>query len=487
MPTTNGPDPFPPVTYAQWRAGVESESGARSLRAITEDGIAIEPLYATGVAGDGGTNASGRMMGLLAGEGRGLLIRQRFPFTVSGEVLHAALQGGVQSLEFEDDGRDPKFERLGKAFADPDVLEPGLWSRVLEVSWEDYRPRDASVEFKVPTSFGEDPIGRWLRGGGNAAEARADLARQRPTQPFSDKRDRDMRAAGESFHEAGATSGMTLGATMAVALTYLRAMVDGGHQYLRMLERQVETVAGPRPHWDRTEELIKQGVNPSWIASLIEVRLPCSQRFFESAAMLRAARLVWARLLEVSGIEQTPLQLVASTGRRTLTLHDPWNNAIRNTAVAFAAAIGGADVLQLLPHDVRSGEPSAAALRLARTTGLILEEEAGLGRVADPAQGSWFLESLTADIAAAAWEEMRRIDAEGGIIASIESGALGRRIAEQAAARHERVQDGRHPILGVTDHPVKDEVVHRSASDIADSDPSRPLPFRPDAMPVEAA
>ena len=135
--------------------------------------------------------------------------------------------------------------------------------------------------------------------------------------------------------------------------------------------------------------------------------------------MLRAARLVWARVLELSGITPTPVRLVASTGRRTLTRQDPWNNALRNTSVAFAAAIGGADVLQLLPHDVRNGEPSAAALRLARTTGLILQEESSLGRVLDPAEGSWFLESLTSELAAVAWGELRRLEAAGGIVAAI--------------------------------------------------------------------
>ena len=109
----------------------------------------------------------------------------------------------------------------------------------------------------------------------------------------------------------------------------------------------------------------------------------------------------------------------------------------------------------MLPHDIRNAESSAAALRLARTTGLILQEEAHLGRVLDPAEGSWFLESLTAELAEEAWGELRRLEAAGGIIAAIESGELSQRIAEAAAARHERVKARRHPIIGVTEHPVQ--------------------------------
>jgi methylmalonyl-CoA mutase len=480
------------VSYAAWRAGVEAELGAdglsRRLRAMTEDGIAIEPLYAPGGQGDGeARNLAGRVTGLLPRGAGGFRIRQRFPIGTSAEVLYAALKGGVQSLEFEDNHSDPKFERTLRTFQDLELLGLGSNVRIAEASWEDLRLREgASIDFMVPTSYGEDPIGRWLRRDGTAAQARGDLAGQRPTQPHSDRGDRYLRATGETFHEAGATTGMTLGATMAVALTYLRAMVDGGHEHLRKLERAVETFPGPPERMDRTKELIERGVNPSWIASLIEVRLPCGPRFFESAAMIRAARLVWARILEVAGIPPTPLQLVASTGRRTLTRHDPWNNALRNTSVAFAAAIGGADVLQLLPHDVRNAESSAAALRLARTTGLILQEESHLGRVLDPAEGSWFLESLTEELAEKAWSELRRIEAAGGIIAAIESGELSRRIAEIAAARHERVAARRHPIIGVTEHPVEGEVVVPSAMELDAAAIPSAFPFRPDAAPFES-
>jgi methylmalonyl-CoA mutase len=105
--------------------------------------------------------------------------------------------------------------------------------------------------------------------------------------------------------------------------------------------------------------------------------------------------------------------------------------------------------------------------------------------VLDPAEGSWFLESLTSKLAEEAWGELRRLEAAGGIIAAIESGDLSRRIADTAAARHERVKTRQHPIIGVTEHPVEGEVLPPAAAENSGTRASSPFPFRPDAGPYE--
>jgi methylmalonyl-CoA mutase len=418
---------------------------------MTEDGIPIEPLYAPGGPGDGeARNLAGRVVGLLPAPAGGWRIRQRFPAAISPEVLATALAGGVQSLEFlAGRGEDPGHG-LARTLKDLDLHD-------VELSFEDLQhPLPAGFDFPHnQVSLGIDPIGRALRHGGTAGEMRSALAEVGGGRPVPGRSIMLFRASGESFFDAGGTPVMTLGAALAVALTYLRALAEGG-------------------------------ADLAWAAGTIEVRLPCGPRFFESAAMLRAARLVWARVLEVAGIAPHPLRLVASSGRRSLMRHDPWVNALRNTSVAFAAAIGGADAIQLLPHDVRSAEPGAAAMRLARTTGLVLRDEASLRRVLDPAEGSWFLETFTAELAEGGWDELRRLDAAGGIVAAIESGQLSHRIADAAAARHERVRSRRHPIIGVSEHPVAGEVAPPAPGEIAEpAGQARPFPFRPDALPFE--
>ena len=456
MPTTGSVLPFPPVSYGSWREGVEADLGpdalTRRLRAITEDGIAIEPLCAPGGPGEGDAqNLAGRVLGLLPAVEQGWRIRQRFPATAPREALDAAIAGGVQSLEFT----FKDIDELTLVFG----MMPELGRAGIEVSLEgNFLPALTGFRFDLSHfgnfSLGIDPVTSFLHGDRQTGELTHDVGIAGLVGQVHRPGSFLLRASGDAFYDAGATTGMTLGATMAVALTYLRAL-DAGAADL------------------------------SWAANIIEVRLPCGPRFFECAAMLRAARLVWARMLEVSGIVPTPLRLVASTGRRSLTRHDPWNNALRNTSVAFAAAIGGADILQLLPHDARTAVPGAAAARLAFMTGHILRDEASLRRVLDPADGSWFLESLTTQLAEDAWDELRRIDAAGGIVAVLDSGDLARRVAEAAAARHERVRAGRHPILGVSEHPVTGEVAPRPPSEIAEMDASRPFPFRPDAWPLE--
>lgn len=457
MSTIDGTVPFPPVSYTDWRAGVEAGPGpdvaSRRLRAITEDGIAIEPLYAPGGPGDAeARNLAGLVVGLLPAGEQGWKIRQRFPANATRETIDTAIAGGVQSIEFT----WKETDEFLKLFA----LLPDLGLAGIETSLEGNFAKSltgfgVSVEQFGRLSLGIDPINSFLRNESLTGELVHDVGMVGLLKEWNRPGDIPLRASGDVFHDAGATSGMTLGMTMASALAYLRA---------------VEST----------------GADPAWASGMLEVRLPCGPRFFESAAMLRAARLVWARVLEVAGITPTPLRLVASTGRRTLTRHDPRNNALRNTSVAFAAAIGGADILQLLPYDGRNAEPSAAALRLARTTGLILQEEAYLGRVLDPAEGSWFLESLTSELAEHAWDELRRLEAAGGIIAAIESGDLSRRIAEAAAARQDRVRTGRHLIIGVTEHPVEGEVATRSPQETAEAAMSSPFPFRPDAFACEA-
>ena len=456
MATIEGAVPFPPVSYATWRAGVEAELGAdmvsRRLRAITEDGIAIEPLYAPGGPGDGeAQNLAGRVVGLLPAGEQGWRIRQRFPAKAARETIDTAIAGGVQSIEFTWKDTDEFLEMF--------AMLPELGREGIETSLEGNFARSltgfgVSLDKFGKLSLGIDPIAAFLRNESVTGDLAQDVGMVGLLAQWNRPGDVPFRASGDVFFDAGATPGMTLGITMAVALAYLRG---------------VETA----------------GADPGWAAGALEVRLPCGPRFFESAAMLRAARLVWARILEASGMVPTPLRLVASTGRRTLTRHDPWNNALRNTAVALAAASGGADILQLVSHDARTAEPGPAALRLARTTGLILQEESSLGRVLDPAEGSWFLESLTSQLAEVAWDELRRLDAAGGIIAAIESGDLSRRIAEAAAARHERVQSRRHPIIGVTEHPVEGEVATRAALELAEAEAPSAFPLRPDALPYE--
>ncbi|MER6900511.1 methylmalonyl-CoA mutase family protein, partial [Amycolatopsis sp. NPDC000740] len=127
------------------------------------------------------------------------------------------------------------------------------------------------------------------------------------------------------------------------------------------------------------------------------------------------------------------------------------------TVAFFAAGVGGADAVTVLPFDAAIGLPDAFSSRIARNTNAILIEESKLGSVIDPAGGSWYVEKLTDELAEAAWREFTAIEAAGGIEAELASGALAGRLAETWGKRASRLATRRDPLTGVSEFPNLDE------------------------------
>ena len=144
--------------------------------------------------------------------------------------------------------------------------------------------------------------------------------------------------------------------------------------------------------------------------SIVGVTLAANQDMFLTLAKFRAIRLLWARVLEASGIAHQPLRLHGETSRRMMARLDPHTNILRATAAVFGAGLGGADTFTVLPFSIVQGLPNAFARRMARNTQLILLEESQLWRVADPASGSGYVESLTHDLCGRAWTIFQDIE-----------------------------------------------------------------------------
>ncbi len=182
---------------------------------------------------------------------------------------------------------------------------------------------------------------------------------------------------------------------------------------------------------------------------------------FTTVAKLRAFRWVWTTVLAQSGVDTSGVGLIRLNARsawRSLTAVDPWVNLLRGTATTFAAVIGGADAVVVAPFDRPDDRPGSLASRMARNTQLLLQDESGLGRVMDPAGGSWFVESLTDRTADAAWTTFQQIERHGGATAALRDGAVDRVLRASADARAQRVADRRHAITGVSEFPLLDEV-----------------------------
>ncbi|MFZ2177916.1 MAG: methylmalonyl-CoA mutase family protein, partial [Rhodococcus sp. (in: high G+C Gram-positive bacteria)] len=185
---------------------------------------------------------------------------------------------------------------------------------------------------------------------------------------------------------------------------------------------------------------------------------------FQTIAKFRAARLVWARIAQVCGASDfggAPQHAVTSAAM--MAQRDPWVNMLRTTLAAFGAGVGGADAVTVLPFDdaLPAGALPAGALsvsktftsRISRNTQLLLLEESHLGRVLDPAAGSWYVEDLTQQIAAKAWALFQQIEATGGYLAALESGVVTERIASTRAKRDSDIAHRKTAVTGVNEFP----------------------------------
>lgn len=232
---------------------------------------------------------------------------------------------------------------------------------------------------------------------------------------------------GTVFHDAGASDAQELGAAVAAGLAYLRALAEG------------EDIA------DAFEQL--------------EFRFAATDDQFATIAKFRAARQLWARVAHVCGAPafgDSPQHAVTSAAM--MTQRDPWVNMLRTTLAAFGAGVGGADTVTVLPFDSalppgELGVSKSFADRMARNTQLLLLEESHLGHVQDPGAGSWYIEDLTAALAAKAWEFMQELEAAGGYLAALDSGLLAGQIAATRSARDADVAHRKTAVTGVNEFP----------------------------------
>jgi methylmalonyl-CoA mutase len=182
--------------------------------------------------------------------------------------------------------------------------------------------------------------------------------------------------------------------------------------------------------------------------------------FFMEIAKLRAARTLWHRIMHGFGAKDAKslmLRTHCQTSGVSLTEQGPYNNIVRTTVEAMAAVLGGTQSLHTNSFDEAIALPTDFSARIARNTQLILAEESGITNVADPLGGSYFIESLTKELADKAWALIEEVEAMGGMTAAVAEGLPKRRIEEAAAARAARADRGEDVIVGVNRYRLEDE------------------------------
>jgi methylmalonyl-CoA mutase len=182
-----------------------------------------------------------------------------------------------------------------------------------------------------------------------------------------------------------------------------------------------------------------------------------------------------------------PLTVHAVSSPRTLTERDPWVNMLRVTTQVFAAVLGGADLVTPASFDEALGPPSPLGRRTARNTALVLREESHLGRVVDPAAGSYYLESVTDALAREAWTRFQALEREGGVASALDSGALAARLDAAWKKRVAAIGKRKEAITGVSEFANLDEAhLPRTPLGLSSSPAAAPaLPQHRDAEPFE--
>ena len=222
-----------------------------------------------------------------------------------------------------------------------------------------------------------------------------------------------------AWHEAGGHAVQELGFGLATALEYVRAMARRG--------LELETVA-PK----------------------LRFAFTVGSQFFVEIAKLRAARMLWSRLAAVLGGSPTAQRstLHVRTCLFNKTVHDPHVNLLRTTVEAFAGVLGGCDSLQVGAFDEVIRTPDEFSQRMARNQQLILRDECQLTQVADPAGGSWYVESLTAELASRAWTLFQEVERRGGMARALQAGWPQEEVSKVGAARLANVARRRDSIVG---------------------------------------
>lgn len=463
---------FPDATHEQWQRLVEGVlrksgkdvTGAAAEDALStslDDGLTTRPLY---TADDSGSPSRGTGLPGFAPYTRGSSpagttatggwdVRQRHErpdASLTNEAVLADLENGVSSLWLAVGGAGLPVSGLERAL---DGVYLDLASVALDAGADVdaaarellrlYEARGVAPE-DARGNLGADPLGHAARTGSHdpalhasAAELAALTSRQYPGL-------RALVVDALPYHEAGGSAAQELGCSLATGVAYLRHLTDHG--------LDVEAALGQ-----------------------LEFRYAATADQFLTIAKLRAARRLWARVAEACGAAGAGGQRQhAVTSSVMMTRRDPWVNMLRTTIACMAAGVGGADAVTVLPFDQAIGLPDAFARRIARNTSTILVEESHLSRVVDPAGGSWYVEQLTDQLAAAAWEWFQEIERAGGQAEALRSDLIGDRIAATWERRGKALAKRREPITGVSEFP---QLAERAVTrDPAPQRPSGGLP-----------
>lgn len=444
---------FPPADDQKWEAEVLKvlnrgrpedkqltvEQGLKRLTTTTLDGIDIAPLYTTSVH-DGALGYPGAMpftrgASVRNGDAVAWGVRQLHEdpdVALTRKAILDDLERGATSVWVRLDPDAVPFDQLADVLADVqlDLAAVRVVSNTDPV-------RAARALITVFAESGDDPSA--LKG--NLGVDALRYAALHGTPP-------DLSAHREIVAEATESLPGVVALTVD-ALPYSGAGADDVQELAFAIATGIEYL----------RDLEQSGISPDLAVTQLEFRVCATTDQFMTIARLRALRRLWARVTEVAGVPEAlrGAHTHAVTSPRMYSTVDPYVNMLRATIATFGAAAGGADAITVLPFDHAAGLPTPFSRRIARNTQVIAAEESHLGRVMDPAGGSWYVETLTDELAQKAWALVGEIEAAGGMAAALASGDVAARIEQTNQARAKKLATRGIELTGVSMFPMAGE------------------------------
>ncbi len=426
---------FPPVSTAQWEEVIAADlKGAdydKKLVWRTREGFNVRPYYrAEDLAGLKYLGAGPGRFPYVRGTGKcnHWLVGQ----TVGslGEALRA-VEGGAEAITFA----GAKAEDVGTILKgiDASAVEVTLCggAEVAKAAIDFAKSHTDADELRVNTCI--DPLIKklTLKGAFGCCEdgckcftTIAELVGEAP------KKMRLVTVGGHNFGNAGATIVQELAFTLAA-----------GHEYLVKLQ--------------------EQGLTADRAAHTLRFKVSVSANYFMEIAKLRAARMLWATIVRQYKPESAcaeKMRIHAESSRWNMTVYDPYVNMLRGTTEAMSAAIGGVHSMEVLPFDAAYAQAGDFGSRIARNVQLLLKHESHFDNVVDPSGGSYYIETLTQQIAEQAWALFRQVEEKGGYIAAFNEGFIKETIDTAAEQKAKEVATRRMVLLGTNQYPNFNEL-----------------------------
>ena len=403
---------FSPNNYQDWLEKAHKDLKGHpleSLDSFTSDGLRIHPLYASDFPNQKITNQPTLKKAdwviveefIVADEEEtNALALDKLKRGATGLLFYVYANVNLEVLL-----KDILFE-----YIPIHLVVEGSAQHVLD-KWLDLTAKRGLNPAQLNGSINTDPIENAARTGHWNRDAEADLLVLKEVVKRAPKGVKTLCVNANSYGNAGATSAQQL----ALALSHLYEYINRfGDKYLHGL----------------------------WLNMAI------GGQYFEEIAKFRAMRRLWAFLLDALNLPQTDLPIYAESGFRNKTIYDPWVNILRNATQGMSAAIGGADEILLRAFNITYKVPEEFGNRIARNQQLIMAQESYLDQVKDPAAGSYFIENLTEEMAAKAWEIFQGMEEKGGLIKGLEEGWIQDMVEESARVEQMRFRAGKFPLVG---------------------------------------